>query len=619
MAKRNPTFHNTNLRDYHVKAALEMGFYLLSGGQGSVPDPGLVWAQENAVMFHDYLQLQATKAAVIGSEDTGLLDVGPNEINGVPLGSIVACDYLGAKGIKDTGDDCISVDIDLLEPFLQQDFEISMLVAVGDDGQVTSGSQLFGAITTNTSNNRQKLNAFIQSNGILGIQMGVGGGQMNWSSSAAVFADGENGLFELRIAFNFTANTLTVTRYDYYNDTESAVAGSFAGASDNINISAIDPANLNLSHDFYIGSTNNIGTTLTNTNYVKILRFAITGLSPDETFVTYFRNIGYAALFESLFNVTPTTATTRRNEIRTAIFGSSTLPSNATPSASAEVTTGTIHGLDVDTDLTAHGTITSYTWVSNGVTNIDYLIEADTPNGELIFWSKGHSLIDDDVAINTFNTAGYAVVFVAMADTGDAGDDSDNTVSGGPWTPSGTNNHNEMAGLGASGLQYMLFDKIMMLNYIEANLSYTNYYVGGVSGGGWTAAMLMALDTRFEKGFCDRGAKPAYFRPSAGDWEQGPNMDGSMQASDAGIVSFFNEHTWFQIFALASQNRFFKIITHVNDSVGLGGNSFLWWESEMQAKATELGGTYELFLNTNGGEATHLVYASEVAEITEDL
>jgi hypothetical protein len=625
-------------KELHRKRVLD---WWHSGGDTPVtPDPGLVWLQENAYVFHDYTRIASGIEETIALDDDGLLDVGPNGINGTALNSIAAANWVynntPVGALKDLNDDCVSITISEILTYLRLDHRVSIILQT-DDGQTAAVYSLFGATTNNTSGARQKYGAFINGTGNIVINMGVGGGQINWTSTSAVIPNGSTGLIEIIIDFNFTADTLTVTKYDYNTSTASNVAGSFATGGDNINISAVNPANLNLTHNFYIGSINNAGTATTNAQIVRIFRFCVTPLSPLADAVTYLRDLTYDGLWEARIHVTSGNASTTREALIDVVFPEGTLPANATPDSITAINTGTEdwHGVAFTTLGTTFSGATRYTFVRDDVSNkIIRINPSAASNNKAFFWTFGHSPISDDVAVKLFLQNGYTVFVGASPATGDAGDVSENTVGvSGPWTPSGAaNNHNEMNTLGTDGLQYFFFDKIEMMNYAKANLSFTNYYIAGVSDGGWHTLWLAALDERFEKAFPKRGFNDRIFWCGGNlssttfqpDYEQ-QGANGLSANCGAAMYALNSLYTQLDLVALGTTGgRLVKIITHRDDPSGsgqFGGLTYNTWVPRLNTLAGQIssGGEVKNYLSTTIGEEAHSVYASEVAEILNEL
>jgi hypothetical protein len=605
-----------------------------------IGNPGLLWLQENAYVFHDYTRIATGIGDVIVGGDPGLLDVGSNGLNATPLNSIAAGNWvynlkpIGA--LRDVNDDCVSIPAASILPYLRLSHRVSFIVQT-DDGQTGSLYSICGATTNNTSGARQKYGIFINGAGLIGINYASGGGQINWTSTAAVIPNGSTGLIKISIDFDFENNTLTVTKFDFNTLTASNVAGSFATGSDNINISAVNPLTLNITHDFYIGSINNIGAATTNTQIVRIFRFVITPLSPPDTATEYLRNLNYDGLWQSRIHVTSANASAVREALIDILFPEGTLPVNAVPDSIEAINPlveTTFHGLNF-TDLgTAMATATRFTFVRDDVSNVVIHltpVPLSNPNGEVQSYCIGHSPISDHVAIKKFLQEGYAVFVFASPDTGDVSDVSENTVGpSAPWTPaSGVNNHTEMNVLGTDLFQYFAFEKVMMLNYAEANLAYTRYHLTGISDGGWQTLWIGALDTRYStvipiRGFNDRAfwcggnLSSTTFEPDAE--QQGAN--GLRLNCGNDVYNLGTDYSQLDLVALGCQGRLFKVITHVSDPAGsgqFGGRTFNTWKPLMESLANALGGVFKLHLSEVVGEEPHSIYLSEVQEVLDEL
>ena len=72
------------------------------------------------------------------------------------------------------------------------------------------------------------------------------------------------------------------------------------------------------------------------------------------------------------------------------------------------------------------------------------------------------------------------------------------------------------------GLRFFLDPAIVCLNYLLGVTHYENVNMVGLSGGGWTANLLAAIDTRIKYSFNVAGSMPLYYRSggSIGDVEQ---------------------------------------------------------------------------------------------------
>jgi polygalacturonase len=72
------------------------------------------------------------------------------------------------------------------------------------------------------------------------------------------------------------------------------------------------------------------------------------------------------------------------------------------------------------------------------------------------------------------------------------------------------------------GLRFFLEPEIVCLNYLLSKINYKDINMVGLSGGGWTANLLAAIDDRIKFSFSVAGSMPLYYRSdlSMGDIEQ---------------------------------------------------------------------------------------------------
>lgn len=74
-----------------------------------------------------------------------------------------------------------------------------------------------------------------------------------------------------------------------------------------------------------------------------------------------------------------------------------------------------------------------------------------------------------------------------------------------------------------SSIKFFVEPIFISLNYIQNHYSYSNFYMVGISGGGWTTILYSAIDTRVSESYSVAGSVPIYLRTipkNAGDYEQ---------------------------------------------------------------------------------------------------
>jgi hypothetical protein len=313
---------------------------------------------------------------------------------------------------------------------------------------------------------------------------------------------------------------------------------------------------------------------------------------------------------------------TKRTAAISYLFNGAGLPTDDTPDTDVAHTSGSIFN-DAFGGFTGYNSIRKLTWVVNDVdgyawtqTNYHFIKTGAT---KCVFVHRGHgSEAYGTEIINQLLAAGYSVLYCGMPVTL-----TDNIEANPTVTSTGTNAHNSMStgGLdrvGYSPMSLFLYDKICALNYLDANYSYTEYDITGCSGGGWSVVMLMAIDTRFQKGVSVRGSKPAQFRNFTDegtilgwDYEQGSiasanGIAGAVGASGARVRDFYLDVTFFDLYLMAcSGGRSLHLSNHAAD--GCCNNKFTYnlWKDYIKSKASQLGGTFNVTLNTDASYTTH--------------
>lgn len=176
-----------------------------------------------------------------------------------------------------------------------------------------------------------------------------------------------------------------------------------------------------------------------------------------------------------------------------------------------------------------------------------------TSNGRAVFIALGHQgavwtatvTNGNSLLIEQMIDAGYDVYVGHMLNYGF------NTVDG---------LIHDMSGYEDPGVfdpMQMFFDGwIYLLNYVKANFSYTNLYIMGHSGGGWTAEMMTAMFEDFDKGFEVAGMTPL-FVTTGGDYEMG--------VSTTGPRTTYNIANHLDLMSLAAWKREFHCIHNLYD------------------------------------------------------
>ena len=162
-------------------------------------------------------------------------------------------------------------------------------------------------------------------------------------------------------------------------------------------------------------------------------------------------------------------------------------------------------------------------------------------------------------------------------------------------------------------LELFFFDKIRALNYADSAYSYIQFFVAGCSGGGWTAMMLSAMDTRLTKTFEIRGITPSHYVHLAAnaDFEQGGVTSKTLFSTGEGSSStqLFNNYTSINYFDLcllsASGGRETYMLHQSDDSCCHGTFLYNLFGTRLIKDAATLGGFIFLYMMTDPSNATH--------------
>lgn len=154
------------------------------------------------------------------------------------------------------------------------------------------------------------------------------------------------------------------------------------------------------------------------------------------------------------------------------------------------------------------------------------------------------------------------------------------------------------------------FDPITIsLNYIEDTYDYSDIYMTGLSGGGWTTAVYSALDERIRFSFPVAGSVPLYLRKGKegyGDAEQGDDYNGLF-----GIANYKEMY----VMASYGENRGQLQINNKYDNCCFYDDvRNLLWVDTVKQKIDELGaGRYNFFLEDS--TRTHRISPLAYSEI----
>jgi len=439
-------------------------------------------------------------------------------------------------------------------------------------------------------------------------------GSTTWRTNDS-WTGGVNGitLFEVEVDFDLDKVSMFINGY-------KAACVQISG-----NISLINPANWTNTANLYVGSLNNNGTAVSNSNINSILAVAgtpsVTG-QDERDIRDYFYNKYFH--WQSEIHITnQTDVATKRTDLVNRIFNGNGLPAIA-PDTVITNYSGALH--IIATPISGAATITKYVFTKQDIdgynwTNVVYRLYSTVPNGKAILHVQGHlgsNAASTKTAVGTMLLAGYDVLFCAPPIAS-----LDNTETNPTITFTDTKGHNQLLSggldrIGYNPLELFFFDKTSILSLVEDD--YTDIYGFGHSGGGWTITLLSAMDTRLTKTVCNRGTLSRSFMDSGDlfnnpDYEQGGTL--FLQSTcGARLWTLFNDHSYLDLNAMCSDNRKMLVQNHINDTnTNKGGDSGYAWEQTIKDLALSLNGTFDLHIYSDAeSPKLHKIQPAELSE-----
>jgi hypothetical protein len=273
-----------------------------------------------------------------------------------------------------------------------------------------------------------------------------------------------------------------------------------------------------------------------------------------------------------------------RSAIVSAIFSGS-LPSEVGTLSTFSNPAGALTGLSTCQKITM-----------TGYTARPVLWSPTSENGKAMILHQGHSGSFTSYRINealqSYLTAGFTVCGIVMPGGSD-------TTSG-----TSTNHINDQDPLS----EFM--GPIAVATNTLANLGFSQIYMTGLSGGGWSTHVYAALDSRIQKSFPTAGSLPLNYPlfGSSGfrDWEQllpGLSID------------------YTELYVLAASNGLCKQILHDQDDCCFRQSQYQLgypYAADISAIATAVGGRYELAMTSkvNHEFDPTIIAAQIIPEIT---
>ena len=164
-----------------------------------------------------------------------------------------------------------------------------------------------------------------------------------------------------------------------------------------------------------------------------------------------------------------------------------------------------------------------------GVNSIAYFFIPHESNNKLIIYHHGHTgdFMLEKNTLAFFLNNGYSIVGFNMPLKGTNNQPVIETSDFGPVKFISHNQFPLLESSKFSPIKYFVEPIVLSLNYIDENYDYDDYYMIGISGGGWTTVVYSAIDERISDSFSVGGSIPFYLKIDGrdmGDYEQ-TNID----------------------------------------------------------------------------------------------
>jgi hypothetical protein len=224
------------------------------------------------------------------------------------------------------------------------------------------------------------------------------------------------------------------------------------------------------------------------------------------------------------------------------------------------------------------------------VNSIAYHFIPEKSNNKLIIYHQGHAgdffLGKDTIAFfvkNGYSVLAFTMPLVGMNDTPNYNEPYLGTIM--------LQKHSDFELLESSDFHTAKFffePLVTSLNYLDLEYDYTNYYMVGISGGGWTAVIFPAIDTRIKESYSVAGSVPFIFRntdKNYGDYEQR-------------LIDMYRIANYFDLYLMASsgENRKFVQIFNKFDPCCFAGD-YRIYEDDLKKIANNTGGQFEMLID----------------------
>ena len=232
-----------------------------------------------------------------------------------------------------------------------------------------------------------------------------------------------------------------------------------------------------------------------------------------------------------------------------------------------------------------------------GVNSIAYFFIPHESNNKLIIYHHGHAgdFMLEKNTLAFFLNNGYSIVGFNMPLIGTNNQPVIETSDFGPVKFISHNQFLLLESSKFSPIKYFVEPIVLSLNYIDENYEYDDYYMIGISGGGWTTVVYSALDERISDSFSVGGSIPFYLKVDSrdmGDYEQ-TNID------------LYQNANYLELYVLSAygDGRKHVQIFNKNDPCCFSGNGYETYEFVIKDRISQLGeGNFQVFIDDSHKE-----------------
>jgi len=228
-----------------------------------------------------------------------------------------------------------------------------------------------------------------------------------------------------------------------------------------------------------------------------------------------------------------------------------------------------------------------------GVNSTAYLFHPDQSNNHLIIYHRGHTgdFAKGKDTIQFFLNNGFSVLAFSMPLLGMNNQPVVDLPQFGKIKLLGHKYFQFLETSEFSPIKFFVEPIAASLNYIEENHYFDNYYMIGISGGGWTTVLYAALDQRILHAYSVAGSVPIYLRSI-------PDNFGDYEQKQADLYNIAN---YLELYVLGSygDDRKFIQIFNKYDPCCFSGELSQTYSNEVKLVVSELnqGGHFEVHID----------------------